>query len=552
MLRAVERAAATTLTSAADALRDEEVERTRTFLRLGWIIAAGTAAAVLAVPGDRRLATALLAVLAVAVAGSVWIYRALGAPAAYQVRRLHALAFAAIVCGELGTMYVGAFSAAPLIVALGLLWFCRTEHLPSAVAVYALAAGSHAVLATLVIAGAIDDPGFYPVRGDRSVEALITGQVILQQAFAICFFLARMTRRSSLRAIEQLQRATRLAAQRDAQVAELRSDLDRALKIGGPGRFTGHVLGSWELAAVLGRGAMGEVYEARHVATGAPAAVKLVRRELLGDPRHVERFLREVRIAGSIDTPHVVKVLEASTPHDPLPFLAMERLHGRTLGELLRAGPFTGGPLVELVAQVGEALDRARTAGVVHRDLKPHNLFRCEDGTQNATQNGTGNATQNGTWKVLDFGVALLGETSGTLTRGAAIGTPPYMAPEQARGEAVDHRADLYALGAVIYRCLTGRVPFVARDTPALLYAVVHIMPLRPSAFGPVSPQVEAFLQIALAKSRDARFESGAELAMAFAAAEQRTLPDLLLRRARRLGQQLAWTEPEIAGHKAS
>jgi serine/threonine protein kinase len=98
----------------------------------------------------------------------------------------------------------------------------------------------------------------------------------------------------------------------------------------------------------------------------------------------------------------------------------------------------------------------------------------------------------------------------------------------------------------VIYRCLTGRVPFVARDTPALLYAVVHIMPLRPSAFGPISPQLEAFLQIALAKARDARFESGAELATAFAAAEQRSLPDPLVRRARRLEHALPWTEPEI------
>ncbi|MEO7734655.1 MAG: serine/threonine-protein kinase, partial [Kofleriaceae bacterium] len=165
---------------------------------------------------------------------------------------------------------------------------------------------------------------------------------------------------------------------------------------------------------------------------------------------------------------------------------------------------------------------------VVHRDLKPHNLF----------------LTSAGTWKVLDFGVALLGESSGTLTRGAAIGTPAYMAPEQAKGELVDHRADLYALGAVIYRCLTGRVPFVARDTPALLYAVVHIMPLRPSAFGPISADVDAFLQIALAKARDARFQTGAELADALVAAEHGALPEPLLRRARKLQR---WTEPELA-----
>ena len=120
-----------------------------------------------------------------------------------------------------------------------MLLFCRTEHLPSAVTVYLLAAGSHAVIAALVIAGVIHDPGFYPVRRACSVEAQIAGQLILQQAYGICFFLARMTRKSSLRAIEHLQRATRLAAQRDAQVVELCQDLDRALKIGGPGRFTG-------------------------------------------------------------------------------------------------------------------------------------------------------------------------------------------------------------------------------------------------------------------------------------------------------------------------
>jgi len=521
----VERAAATTLTSAADALRDEEVERTRMFLRLGWIVAGGAVLGVLAVPGDRRIAAALLTSLALAVLGSLWIDRELRARARTNVARLDVLALAAIVCGQLGILYVGVFSAAPLVVALGVFFFCRTEHVTSAVAVYVLAAGSHAVVAALVIAGAIEDPGVYPVRRDCAIEAQIAGQLILQQAYGICFFLARMTRKTSLRAIDQLQRATRLAAQHDAQVAEMRQDLDRALQIGGPGRFSGHVVGAWELASVLGRGAMGEVYEASHVVTGDAAAVKLLRRELLGDPRHVERFLREVRIAGAIDSPHVVRVLEASTPDDPLPFLAMERLRGQTLGELLRAGPYTGAPLAALVRAIADVIDRARGAGIVHRDLKPHNLFR----------------TDAGTWKVLDFGVALLGDSSGTLTRGGAIGTPAYMAPEQARGEAVDHRADLYALGAVIYRCLTGRVPFVARDTPALLYAVVHIMPLRPSAFAAISPDVEAFLQLALAKARDARFDTGAELADAFDAASREALPEALARRARKA---MRWTEP--------
>ena len=433
------------------------------------------------------------------------------------------------MCGELGILYVGIFSAAPLIVALGVFFFCRTEHRASAIGVYALAASMHAIHCILVISGTIPDPGFSPVRPSCSPQAQIAGQLILQQLYAGCFFLARLTRKTSLKAIDQLQKATRLAAQRDAQVAELRQDLDRALKIGGPGRFTGHRVGSWELGTVLGRGAMGEVYEATHHKTKQIGAVKLLRRELLSDPHHVERFFREVRIASQIDSPNVVRVLEASQPTDQIPFLAMELLRGHTLGEVLRAGPLTGARLSGMIAQVSSVLELARAAGIVHRDLKPHNLFLTEDGV----------------WKVLDFGVALLADSTGTLTQGAVIGTPAYMAPEQARGEAVDHRADVYALAAVVYRCLTGRVPFVAKDTPALLYAVVHVMPLRPSAFGPVTPQVEAWLAVALAKSRDARFQTADDLALRYTEADDNALSGDLVEKARMLTRRYPWTEPE-------
>ncbi|CAN5919735.1 hypothetical protein BH11MYX3_BH11MYX3_17360 [soil metagenome] len=521
--------APTTLTTAADALHGEEIARTRLFLQSGWIIAVAVVGAVLALPGDPRIGKALLAIVGVTVLGSIWAYQQIKNAANFDARHLNVLAFAAIVCGELGILYVGIFSAAPLIVALGVFFFCRTEHRASAIGVYALAAITHAVHSTLVISGVVPDPGFSPVRADVPVEAQIAGQLILQQLYAGCFLLARITRKTSLKAIEQLQKATRLAAQRDAQVAELRQDLDRALKIGGPGRFTTHRIGSWELGTVLGRGAMGEVYEATHIKTNQVGAVKLLRRELLSDPHHVERFFREVRIASQIDSPNVVRVLEASSPTDQIPFLAMELLRGHTLGEVLRSGPLTGARLAGMNEQIGGVLELARAAGIVHRDLKPHNLFLTEDGV----------------WKVLDFGVALLADTSGTLTQGGVIGTPAYMAPEQARGETVDHRADVYALAAVIYRCLTGRVPFIAKDTPALLYAVVHVMPLRPSAFGPVTPQVEAFLAIALAKSREARFATAAELAQRYTEADDNALPRDLLERARMLARRSPWTEHE-------
>jgi eukaryotic-like serine/threonine-protein kinase len=494
----------TTLTNAADALRGEEVERTRAFIRLGWLVAVAVAAATLALPGDPRIRTALLATLGVAVLGSIWVHRQLADRASYQARVMHVVAFAAVVCGQLGVLYVGVFSAAPLVVGLGLYFFCRTESLPSAIGVYMLTVLAHATEAALVIADVIDDPGFAPARDDLSVTALIAGQLTVQLGYALCFWLARGTRRSSLRAIEQLQKATRIAAQRDVQLAELRQDLDRALKVGDPGRFTGHVVGSWMLGNVLGRGAMGEVYEANHRTTNVEGAVKMLRRELLSDPSHVERFFREVRVASSLDSPNVVRVLEASTLEDPIPFLAMERLRGHTLGDLVRQGPVTGARLRSMVEQIGNVLDRARQAGIVHRDLKPHNLFLTDDGV----------------WKVLDFGVALLGDSSGTLTRGGVIGTPTYMAPEQARGEPVDHRADVYALGAVLYRCVTGRVPFAARDTPALLYAVVYSTPMRPSLIASVSAAQEIVIMKAMAKDKRDRFATTAELASAFLKAQ--------------------------------
>ncbi len=516
----------TTLTSPIDALRAEEVRRTRAFVRVGSVFALGVLLVLPLLPGSPTIAYALAGTVIVGLAGGAWLYVRLRDPAAYDTMHMNVLAVIAVACGQFGILYTGAFSAAPLAVALGLYFFCRTEHVASAIAIYALAAGSHAIEVALVVAGVIGDPGFYPINDHASLQAQIAGQLMLQFGYGLVFWLARVTRKSSLKAIDQLQRATRLAAQRDVQVAELRRDLARVLEVGGPGRFTDHQFGAWKLGNVLGRGAMGEVYEATHETTGETAAIKLLRRELLADPRHVERFLREVRIAGAIDSPHVVRVIEASATTDALPYLVMERLHGETLQEVLRRGSIELDQLARLVADAARVLEKAREAGIVHRDVKPQNLM----------------LTTAGTWKLLDFGIALLDDSSGTLTRGGVIGTPAYMSPEQARGDSVDHRADVYALAAVIYRCLTGRAPFVASDTPAVLYAIEHTRPQRPTWLVPALPaQLDHVLAIGLAKSREARFATATELADAFESAQRGELADDVAKRARVLD---AWADP--------
>ncbi|HSD87455.1 MAG TPA: serine/threonine-protein kinase, partial [Kofleriaceae bacterium] len=389
----------TSMTTAAEAMRSEEVERTRWFLQLGWIVAAFVIAIVLVVPGDRRIALALIATVSLGLAISILLHRELRDPSKFDARKLTALAFICVICGQLGLLYVGLFSAAPIITVLGLYFFCRTESLAAAIAILVVASGAHVVEAALILSGTIDDPGFSPVRASVSTMAKVAGASVLQLGYLSGFVMARVGRKASVEAIEQLQAATRLAAQREEQVQELRQDLDRALQIGGPGRFTGHVVADWELGNVLGRGAMGEVYEATHKATGDTAAVKLLRRELLGATQYVERFLREVRVASALESPHVVRVLGSSTPEDPLPFLAMERLRGQSLGDLLRkGGTLSRARRITFVNHLADVLERARAAGIVHRDIKPQNIYLTEADRAD------------GVWKLLDFGVAHLGE----------------------------------------------------------------------------------------------------------------------------------------------
>jgi serine/threonine protein kinase len=356
-----------------------------------------------------------------------------------------------------------------------------------------------------IASGAIQDHSI--IRLGESVG--MAGRFLVVTCFLVFLVLtyaqARKTRELMVASLVERDSAVRLASHREALILEARQDLDRALSAGGFGRFSDRTLGSFKLGAVLGRGAMGEVYEAVHITTGEPAAVKMLLPEVLNRPAYVHRFLREVRIAASLDARNVVRVLEVGDESAAMPYLAMERLSGEDLATILRREEkLSEDEVVDLVRQVGAGIAAATGAGIVHRDLKPQNLFRTDDDPP--------------VWKILDFGVSKLADDGGSLTRGEAVGTPRYMAPEQARGDDVDGRADLYALGVIAYRALTGNPPFKGDDMPLLLEVLTR-MPVRPGSLATLHAHVDAFFALALAKKRDDRFSTAAELAAALEAA---------------------------------
>jgi len=516
--------------TAADALRDEEVERTRMFIGMGWLVSLAALAIVPLLGGPLPMRVVFVAGLVIGMIASYAYYRAFADHTRYTDRALAQLSVISVVNGHIAVLYYGLFTAVTGIIVIGIHFAARTEREQLARAIYLSGIICYLALVLPLVLGWFADPGVFASERPIDTRTQLVGAGFVIGVYTLAYVTARAFRKASLRSIEQLQRATRLASQRQALLEELRVDLERALRIGAPGRHTGEVVGELTLGVLLGRGAMGEVYEAVHRHTGAPAAVKLLRRELLADPTHVARFLREVRASGSLASPHVVHVLDASVDGAALPYLAMERLHGLTLAEVLRKeAKLPAAQLAELVRQIGAGIDAAARAGIVHRDLKPQNLFRHTGAV----------------WKILDFGVAtLVEESSGTLTQGGIVGTPHYMAPEQAQAKRVDSRADLYALGMIAFRALTGRHAYPAIDTPALLYAVVHEMPPRPSALVDLPADVDRWFALALAKSPDHRFASGAAMAAALDDALAGTLDPALRRRADALVRERAWSTP--------
>jgi len=523
-----------TTASPVDAMKLDEVERTRVFLRVALALSVLGAIAALVTGGDVIAQRVVMIGSGLSAVGAVWILAIIRDLDGYEQRRVIAPALLLAVGAMSGVYYWGTASPVAAMLTYGIYFFSLGGSRAVTTGMYLVIALIHAILGLGITDGVLVDRGIINMSGVQTRDQLAI-VAIIEFLYLIAFITARKSQKVTLDAMSKLEQAVRSVAQRDALLAEARAELDRALKIGGPGRFSDQVIGSFRLGVLIGRGGMGEVYEAKGAADQREAAVKLLHPGTLADPTSVQRFIREAQTAAKLDCPYVVRVLEVGTTAGEIPFLAMERLRGHDLAHQLRRQRRLELATARIVCeQVALGLEAARTAGIVHRDLKPHNVFLAEEGGVRR-------------WKILDFGVSKSGG-SGTLTRGHVIGTPAYMAPEQARGEDVDHRADVYSLSAILYRSITGHPAFTGKDVPTTLYDVVYRIPTQPSVLAPIPSDIDRTLAIGLAKDPKDRFATALELAEWFGlAVESRLTPEHRARADALIEKQPWGTRPGVS-----
>jgi serine/threonine protein kinase len=261
--------------------------------------------------------------------------------------------------------------------------------------------------------------------------------------------------------------------------------------------------GRYELGQVLGRGGMAEVYLAHDTRLGRTVAVKTLRADLARDPSFQARFRREAQSAASLNHPAIVAVYDTGEDYidgTSIPYIVMEYVDGSTLRELLHSGrKLLPERAMEMTVGILQALEYSHRAGIVHRDIKPANVM----------------LTRTGQVKVMDFGIArAMGDSGMTMTQTAAvIGTAQYLSPEQAKGEQVDARSDLYSTGCLLYELLTVRPPFIGDSPVAVAYQHVREEAQPPSVFDPeITPEMDAIVLKALVKDPDYRYQSADEM----------------------------------------
>jgi eukaryotic-like serine/threonine-protein kinase len=265
----------------------------------------------------------------------------------------------------------------------------------------------------------------------------------------------------------------------------------------------GDKVGEYLIDRKLAEGGMGAVYSGHHPVIGKRVAVKVLAPHCASIPDLVRRFVEEARATNKIGHPNIIDIFSFGTLADARPFFVMEFLDGASLAHRMDAGDLTATETRRILRQICSALEAAHRAGIVHRDLKPENVWIATPAHEDSYA------------KVLDFGIAkLLDNQQGKNTAtGAAMGTPRYMAPEQCMGRAVDHRADVYSLGIILYEMFAGVVPFRGETFGELIYQQMSEIPEPPSKHRPMEPELERLILMCLEKDPAKRPESAKELA---------------------------------------
>lgn len=274
----------------------------------------------------------------------------------------------------------------------------------------------------------------------------------------------------------------------------------------------GQKIGGYEITGVIGRGGMATVYKAHQVSMNRLVALKVLPRHFASDESYLQRFHQEVKIVSQLEHRSIVPVHDHGE-HEGQPYIAMRFMPGGSVDDVLTNGPLPLEQVLSILEQVAPALDYAHNKGVLHRDLKPSNVLMDDNDGAYLT----------------DFGIArILGETSGQITTQGVVGTPSYMSPEQAQGQPLDARSDLYALGVMLFEMTTGRRPFESETPYSIAVMQVTTPPPSPREINPaLPPAVEAVILKALRKRREERYNTAAEMVTALKQAINEPAVDL-------------------------
>ncbi|MBI5477650.1 MAG: protein kinase, partial [Deltaproteobacteria bacterium] len=267
--------------------------------------------------------------------------------------------------------------------------------------------------------------------------------------------------------------------------------------------------GTYRLDRLIAQGGMGAIYQATHLRVPRQFAVKLLNPQIVGEREVFERFQREAEIASALGHDNIVQVFDFNYSDDGVPYMVLELLVGEDLSQRIARRTRLGlREVCSVVEQTCSALEAAHAQNIVHRDLKPQNIYLCKHGHKDDVI------------KVLDFGISKILHAPGAKTQtGAIFGTPHYMAPEQAEGRQseIDHRTDIFSLGAILYECITGQLAFDAPSMIGAIYKVCHVEPEPMAKYAPETPPaVEQVVRRALAKNKEQRYQNVTGLGVDF------------------------------------